>query len=101
MWPSGCTSATRRWNEFDPRSIAATRITDHATAPPTWFCHLGTVGAVTASELAPPARFRAMGTDVEVLAVGADDGAMASLGALAADALEVLEARWSRFRPTS
>jgi len=42
-----------------------------------------------------------MGTDVEVLAVGADDTAMAALGALAADALEVREARWSRFRPTS
>ena len=42
-----------------------------------------------------------MGTDVEVLAVGADDTAMATLGALAADALEVREARWSRFRPTS
>ncbi len=42
-----------------------------------------------------------MGTDVEVLAVGADDAAMATLGGLAADALEVREARWSRFRPTS
>src|SRR4249919_2803008 len=42
-----------------------------------------------------------MGTDVEVLAVGADDAAMTTLGALAADALEVREARWSRFRPTS
>jgi thiamine biosynthesis lipoprotein len=42
-----------------------------------------------------------MGTDVEVLAVGADAAAMATLGALAADALEVREARWSRFRPTS
>jgi thiamine biosynthesis lipoprotein len=42
-----------------------------------------------------------MGTDVEVLAVGADTTAMATLGALAADALEVREARWSRFRPTS
>ncbi len=42
-----------------------------------------------------------MGTDVEVLAVGADEAAMATLGALAADALEVREARWSRFRPTS
>ena len=42
-----------------------------------------------------------MGTDVEVLAVGADDAAMATLGALAADALEAREARWSRFRPTS
>jgi thiamine biosynthesis lipoprotein len=51
--------------------------------------------------LAPPACLRAMGTDVEVLAVGADAEAMAALGALAADALEVREARWSRFRPTS
>ena len=42
-----------------------------------------------------------MGTDVEVLAVGADEAAMATLGTLAADALEVREARWSRFRPTS
>ena len=42
-----------------------------------------------------------MGTDVEVLAVGADDAAVATLGVLAADALEVREARWSRFRPTS
>lgn len=42
-----------------------------------------------------------MGTDVEVLAVGADDDAMAALGALAIDALEAREARWSRFRPTS
>ena len=42
-----------------------------------------------------------MGTDVEVLAVGADGAAMATLGGLAADALEVREARWSRFRPTS
>ncbi len=51
--------------------------------------------------LAPPARFRAMGTEVEVLAVGADAAAMAVLGAGAADALEAREARWSRFRPTS
>jgi thiamine biosynthesis lipoprotein len=42
-----------------------------------------------------------MGTDVEVLAVGADDDAMAVLGARAAAALEAREARWSRFRPTS
>jgi thiamine biosynthesis lipoprotein len=42
-----------------------------------------------------------MGTDVEVLAVGADAAAMTMLGALAADALEVREARWSRFRPSS
>jgi thiamine biosynthesis lipoprotein len=56
---------------------------------------------VTESALAPPARFRAMGTDVEVLAVGADAAAMAALRELAADALEVREARWSRFRPTS
>jgi thiamine biosynthesis lipoprotein len=56
---------------------------------------------VNGAELAPPARFRAMGTDVEVLAVGADADAMTSLGALAAEALEVREARWSRFRPTS
>jgi FAD:protein FMN transferase len=56
---------------------------------------------VTDAPLANPVRFRAMGTDVEVLAVGADDDAMAMLGALAADALEVREARWSRFRPTS
>jgi len=48
-----------------------------------------------------PARFRAMGTDVEVFALGADDAAMAALGVLAADGLEAREARWSRFRPTS
>jgi len=42
-----------------------------------------------------------MGTDVEVLALGADDAVMAQLGALAADALEAREAKWSRFRPTS
>jgi len=51
--------------------------------------------------LAAPARFRAMGTDVEVLALGADEAAMAALGALAAAALEAREARWSRFRATS
>ena len=27
MCPSACTSATSRWKEFDPRSMAATRIT--------------------------------------------------------------------------
>jgi thiamine biosynthesis lipoprotein len=42
-----------------------------------------------------------MGTDVELLAVGADDAAMATLRTLAVDALEAREARWSRFRPTS
>ena len=42
-----------------------------------------------------------MGTDVEVLALGADAHAMGQLGALAADGLEAREARWSRFRPTS
>jgi thiamine biosynthesis lipoprotein len=56
---------------------------------------------VNGSALARPARFRAMGTDVEVLAVGADADAMEQLGALAADALESREARWSRFRATS
>jgi thiamine biosynthesis lipoprotein len=56
---------------------------------------------VTEPTLAPPARFRAMGTDVEVLALGADDAAMATLGALAAQELEAREARWSRFRDTS
>jgi thiamine biosynthesis lipoprotein len=56
---------------------------------------------VDGAELAAPARFRAMGTDVEVLALGADDATMAVLGARAADALEAREARWSRFRPTS
>jgi thiamine biosynthesis lipoprotein len=59
------------------------------------------VDGVEPQALAPPARLRAMGTDVEVLALGADADAMAALRALAADALEVLEARWSRFRPTS
>src|SRR4051794_1631846 len=62
-------------------------------------CRYG--GAGTEPGLAPPARLRAMGTDVEVLAVWADDGAMAALAVIAADALEVREARWSRFRPTS
>src|SRR6478609_1597548 len=101
MWPSGCTSATSRWKEFDPRSMAATRI-DPTLGPRPW-CprHIGTVDAVTEPALAPPARFRAMGTDVEVLAVGADGAAMATLSALAAEAIEVREARWSRFRPTS
>jgi thiamine biosynthesis lipoprotein len=56
---------------------------------------------VTDAPLVARVRFRAMGTDVEVLAVGADDAAMETLGALAADALEIREARWSRFRPTS
>jgi thiamine biosynthesis lipoprotein len=56
---------------------------------------------VTDAPLVAPVRFRAMGTDVEVLAVGADDAAMETLGALAVDALEAREARWSRFRPTS
>src|SRR5262249_8155924 len=60
-----------------------------------------TVPAVDGAELAAPARFRAMGTDVEVLALGADDAAMATLGALAADRLEAREARWSRFRASS
>src|SRR4051794_37763506 len=67
-------------------------------------CALGpsrTVSRVNGAELAPPARFRAMGTDVEVLALGADADAMAQLGVLAAAALEAREAHWSRFRPTS
>jgi thiamine biosynthesis lipoprotein len=52
-------------------------------------------------ELAPQSvRFRAMGTDVEVLVLG-DPGAAEAAGALAAAAIEQLEARWSRFRPTS
>ncbi len=59
-------------------------------------------GSVAGDEhLAPAAAFRAMGTDVEVLAVGADDAAMATLRTLAVAALEAREARWSRFRPTS
>ena len=42
-------------------------------------------------------RFRAMGTDVEVLVLdGAED-----LGDRAAVAIERLESKWSRFRPTS
>jgi len=41
--------------------------------------------------------FRAMGTDVTVLVLDAPPGA----GALAADAIERLEGKWSRFRPTS
>jgi thiamine biosynthesis lipoprotein len=56
---------------------------------------------VDATPLAASARFRAMGTDVEVLAVGADEATMATLGARAADALETREAKWSRFRATS
>jgi len=53
------------------------------------------------------ARFRAMGTDVEVLVlVDADaavdvDVAAKRAGELAAGAVERLEARWSRFRPES
>ncbi|MFI5053236.1 MAG: FAD:protein FMN transferase [Acidimicrobiia bacterium] len=46
------------------------------------------------------ARFRAMGTDVEVLALG-DAGAGEIAGRLAEEAIERLEVRWSRFRPTS
>jgi thiamine biosynthesis lipoprotein len=42
-----------------------------------------------------------MGTDVEVLALGADDATVTELGTIAADALEAREARWSRFRPSS
>lgn len=42
-----------------------------------------------------------MGTHVEVLAVGAGADAMTAIGAFVGEALEVLEARWSRFRPTS
>ena len=41
-----------------------------------------------------------MGTDVEVLTFG-DPGASEDAGARAAAAIERLEARWSRFRPTS
>src|SRR4051812_16428421 len=109
--PSACTSATRRWNEFDPRSMAATRIAPKATGGRRYVGHTcrrepssgwsRTVRGVDGSALAPPARFQAMGTDVEVLALGADRDAMAELGALAADALEAREARWSRFRPSS
>jgi thiamine biosynthesis lipoprotein len=52
------------------------------------------------------AQFRAMGTDVTVLALAGDAagdvaGGGADLGAVAADAIEALEAKWSRFRPTS
>ena len=83
--------------------MAATRITpnlsERRASPPKPDEPYG--GGVTDAPLADPARFRAMGTDVEVLAVGADDAAMATLGALAADALERREARWSRFRSTS
>jgi FAD:protein FMN transferase len=54
-----------------------------------------------ADERAPESvRFRAMGTDVEVLALG-EPGAAEVAGARAAAAIERLEARWSRFRPTS
>ena len=56
---------------------------------------------MTDAPLAAPARFHAMGTDVEVLATDAGGAAMAALRALAIDALEAREARWSRFRPTS
>jgi thiamine biosynthesis lipoprotein len=49
------------------------------------------------------ARFRAMGTDVEVLAWAAEgaEGVGEDAGELAAGAVERLEARWSRFRSTS
>src|SRR4051812_44601611 len=99
MCPSACTSATRRWKEFDPRSMAATRIATKLREDPER--RLSYCLGVDADALAPPARFRAMGTDVEVLALGADADAMAELGTLAADALEAREARWSRFRPES
>ena len=85
--------------------MAATRITptlSHACADlSTARSELRYGGRVPDPALASPARFRAMGTDVEVLAVGAGDDAMTTLGVLAADALEAREARWSRFRPTS
>jgi thiamine biosynthesis lipoprotein len=42
-----------------------------------------------------------MGTDVEVLVVGPVEGGAADLGDHAAAAIERLEAKWSRFRPTS
>src|SRR5262245_16473701 len=60
-----------------------------------------TVWRVNGADLAPPARLRAMGTDVEVLALGADGATMRALAELAAEALERREAQWSRFRPTS
>jgi thiamine biosynthesis lipoprotein len=53
--------------------------------------------AMSHDDLIAEARFRAMGTDVTVLALGAGSDALMA----AADAIERLEAKWSRFRPTS
>ena len=44
---------------------------------------------------------RAMGTDVHVIVVADDEQLARDLGARAFERLEQLEARWSRFRPTS
>ena len=51
----------------------------------------------TIGEQISEAQFRAMGTDVTVLALGGTP----DLAATAAAAIEALEAKWSRFRPTS
>jgi len=56
-------------------------------------------------EVLTATRFRAMGTDVEVLVLGPVggpvDGGADDLGERAAVAIERLESKWSRFRPTS
>ena len=52
-------------------------------------------------EVLTATRFRAMGTDVEVLVLGSGDGGADDLGERAAVAIERLESKWSRFRPTS
>ena len=40
MCPSACTSATRRWKEFDPRSMAATRIAPTLREDAGWVGHV-------------------------------------------------------------
>jgi thiamine biosynthesis lipoprotein len=55
-------------------------------------------------EVLTATRFRAMGTDVEVLVLGPEGpvgGRADDLGERAAMAIERLESKWSRFRPTS
>src|SRR5262245_18530555 len=92
MWASGWTSATRRWNGFVPRSIAATRTIRQRN-----HCARRRYGWPVPTGEPVATSFRAMGTDVTVLALRPRD----DVGARAAAALERLEAMWSRFRPTS
>jgi len=53
-------------------------------------------------EVLTATRFRAMGTDVEILVLGpVDESVAGELGERGATAIERLESKWSRFRPTS